>query len=130
MANLHFELVSPERVLFSGEVDSVVIPATEGEMTVLAGHAPTMTALHTGFLVMTINGKQTRVLIRGGFADVNAKGFTVLAERAFNEDELNQDVFAKEIATAEQELGLASEDMKQIAEMALAQLIEIQATRT
>ena len=53
MATFHFELVSPERVLFSGEVDAVILPATEGDMTVLPGHAPVMTALKTGFLVIT-----------------------------------------------------------------------------
>ena len=53
MATLHFELVAPERVLFSGEVDAVMLPGTEGDMTVLPGHAPVMTALKTGFLVIT-----------------------------------------------------------------------------
>lgn len=128
MATLHFELVSPERVLFSGEVDSVVLPATEGEMTILAAHAPTMTSLNTGFLVMSINGKETRVLVRGGFADVKPKGLTVLAERAFNEDELTKEVFAREVEAAEKELGRATDDMKLVAEMALTQLLEIQAS--
>jgi len=127
MATLHFELVSPERVLFSGEVEQVMLPATEGEMTVLANHAPVMTALATGFLIMTVNGKQTRVLVRGGFADVNAKGLTVLAERAFNEDELNKEVFEKEVETARKELGECPEDMRHVAELALSQLLDIQA---
>ena len=51
MATLHFELVAPERVLFSGEVEAVLLPGTEGDMTVLPGHAPVMTALKTGFVV-------------------------------------------------------------------------------
>ncbi|MEN3931567.1 F0F1 ATP synthase subunit epsilon [Microvirga sp. W0021] len=127
MATLHFELVSPERVLFSGEVDQVVLPATEGEMTILAAHSPVMTALTTGFLVLSTGGKTTRILVRGGFADVSPNGLTVLAERAFNEDELNKDVFDKEVETARQELGDAPEDMKHVAEMALAQLLTIQA---
>jgi F-type H+-transporting ATPase subunit epsilon len=72
MATFTFELVSPERVLFSGAVDAVVLPASEGDMTVLAGHAPTMTALKTGFLVITDRpGNGRRILVRGGFADVN-----------------------------------------------------------
>ena len=64
MATFNFELVSPERVLFSGQVDAVILPATEGEMTVLAGHAPTMTTLKTGFLVVTDSpGNGRRVLV-------------------------------------------------------------------
>src|SRR4051794_15347726 len=82
MATLHFELVSPERVLFSGEVEAVMLPGTEGDMTVLPGHAPVMTALKTGVVIAT-NHKDNgeRVLVRGGFAEVNAGGVTVLAER-------------------------------------------------
>ena len=75
MATFNFELVSPERVLFSGPVDAVILPATEGEMTVLAGHAPTMTTLKTGFLVVTdCPGNGMRILVRGGFADINPDG--------------------------------------------------------
>ena len=77
MATFTFELVAPERVLFSGAVDAVVLPASEGDMTVLAGHAPTMTALKTGFLVITDKpGNGRRILVRGGFADVNQSGRT------------------------------------------------------
>ena len=83
MATFNFELVSPERVLFSGPVDAVILPATEGEMTVLAGHAPTMTTLKTGFLMVTDSpGNGMRILVRGGFADINPDGLKVLAERA------------------------------------------------
>ena len=80
MAKLTFELVAPERIIFSGDVDAVVLPASEGDMTVLPGHAPLMTALKTGFLVITDTvGNGRRVLVRGGFADVNPRGLTVLA---------------------------------------------------
>jgi F-type H+-transporting ATPase subunit epsilon len=91
MATFSFELVAPERVLFSGDVDAVILPASEGDMTVMPGHEPMMTALKTGFLIITDRpGSGRRVLVRGGFADVNQRGLTVLAERALPEEEITQ----------------------------------------
>ena len=82
MAKLRFSLVSPERELFSGEVDQVDAPGIEGDFGVLAGHAPFMTALKTGE-VTVIDGGATRVFdIEGGFADVTPDGLTILAESA------------------------------------------------
>jgi F-type H+-transporting ATPase subunit epsilon len=82
MAKLHFSLVSPERELFSGEVDQVDAPGIEGDFGVLAGHAPFMTALKTGEVKVT-DGAATRVFeIEGGFADVTPDGLTILAESA------------------------------------------------
>jgi len=129
MATFTFELVSPERVLFSGAVDAVVLPAVEGDMTILAGHAPVMTALKTGFLVVTSNpGNGKRILIRGGFADVNQNGLTVLAERALPEEELTQEILDREILTAEMHYD-ATNDLaaKHAAEAAVAQLREAKA---
>jgi len=126
MATFTFELVSPERVLFSGAVDAVVLPATEGDMTVLAGHAPTMTTLKTGFLVITSNpGNGRRVLVRGGFADINQNGLTVLAERALPEEELTQEVLDKEILQAEMIWDSTTDPAaKHAAEASIAQLRE------
>jgi F-type H+-transporting ATPase subunit epsilon len=129
MATFTFELVSPERVLFSGEVDAVVLPATEGDMTVLAGHAPTMTTLKTGFLLITSNpGNGRRVLVRGGFADVNQNGLTVLAERALPAEELTQEILDHEILQAEMAYD-ATTDLaaKHAAESAVAGLREAKA---
>ena len=82
MAKLHFSLVAPERELFSGEVDQVVAPGTEGQFGVLAGHAPFMTTLAEGD-VTVIDGSSTRTFtVRGGFADVTPAGLTILAEHA------------------------------------------------
>ncbi|PVE25999.1 F0F1 ATP synthase subunit epsilon [Microvirga sp. KLBC 81] len=129
MANFNFELVSPERVLFSGPVDAVVLPASEGDMTVLAGHAPMMTTLKTGFLVITSNpGNGRRVLVRGGFADVNQNGLTVLAERALPEEELTQAILDHEILTAEMHYDATNDPAaKHAAESAIAQLREAKA---
>ena len=129
MATFTFELVSPERVLFSGAVDAVVLPASEGDMTVLAGHSPVMTTLKTGFLVITSNpGNGRRILVRGGFADVNQSGLTVLAERALPEEELTQAILDQEILTAEMHYDATTEPAaKHAAESAIAQLREAKA---
>ena len=126
MATLTFELVSPERVLFSGDVDAVVLPASEGDMTVLPGHAPMMTALKTGFLVITDRpGNGRRILVRGGFADVNQGGLTVLAERALPEEEITQEVLDHEILQAEMAYDATNDPAaKHVAEAAIAQLRE------
>jgi F-type H+-transporting ATPase subunit epsilon len=129
MATLSFELVSPERVLFSGDVDAVVLPASEGDMTVLPGHAPTMTGLKTGFLVITDRpGNGSRVLVRGGFADVNQSGLTVLAERALPEEEITREILDHEILQAEIAYDATNDDAaKHAAEAAIVQLREAKA---
>ncbi len=84
MANLHFELVTPEKLLRSEDVHMVVVPGTEGDFGVLAGHAPFMSVVRSGDLTIysgpnTVAGK---IHVEGGFAEVNEKGLTVLAEAA------------------------------------------------
>ncbi|MBS0297163.1 MAG: ATP synthase F1 subunit epsilon [Proteobacteria bacterium] len=82
MARLHFSLVSPERELFSGEVDQVDAPGTEGDFGVLAGHAPFMTTLKPGFVFVYDQSVKRAFEIQGGFADVTPAGLTILAEHA------------------------------------------------
>jgi F-type H+-transporting ATPase subunit epsilon len=79
---LHFSLVSPERELFSGEVDQVDAPGAEGDFGVLAGHAPFMTTLKPGRVHVHIDGEVRLYDIHGGFADVTPRGLTILAEKA------------------------------------------------
>ncbi len=79
---LHFSLVSPERELFSGPVDQVDTPGSEGDFGVLAGHAPFMTALKEGPVRVHNEGQVTTYEVRGGFADVTPEGLTILAEHA------------------------------------------------
>ena len=79
---LHFSLVSPERELFSGLVDQVDAPGSEGDFGVLAGHAPFMTALKEGPLRVHTDGRVVTYEVRGGFADVTPEGLTILAEHA------------------------------------------------
>ncbi len=78
MATLHFELVSPEKLVFSGEVDQVDVPGAEGDFGVLAGHAPMVTTLRPGVLTVFAGGGQQKIVVLGGFAEVSAKGLTIL----------------------------------------------------
>ena len=84
MADLKFELVTPERLVMSDDVYMVVVPGTEGEFGVLAGHAPYMSTVRDGDLAIyrTEGAQPERIAVRGGFAEVNEKGLTVLAESA------------------------------------------------
>lgn len=88
MADLHFELVTPERLVRSEEVHMVVVPGSEGDFGVLAGHAPLMSTIRDGELAIyrTAGAEPERIAITGGFAEVNEKGLTVLAEKAGAED--------------------------------------------
>jgi F-type H+-transporting ATPase subunit epsilon len=79
---LHFALVSPERELFSGDVDQVDAPGSEGDFGVLAGHAPFMTTLREGLIKVRDEGSVTAFEVHGGFADVTPQGLTILAEKA------------------------------------------------
>ncbi|QPQ55239.1 ATP synthase F1 subunit epsilon [Allosphingosinicella flava] len=84
MADLHFELVTPEKLVRSDDVHMVVVPGTDGDFGVLAGHAPFMSTIRNGDLLIhrTAGGAPERIAIEGGFAEVNDKGLTVLAEKA------------------------------------------------
>jgi len=125
MTTFHFELVSPAKLLFEGAVTSVVLPGIEGEMTVMAQHAPLMTSLRPG--VVTIDGSR-RLYVRGGFADVNAAGLTILAEQATPVEELSADAIAKEMQNAEEDLRDAKTDeAKRKAEETLGQLRDVMA---
>jgi F-type H+-transporting ATPase subunit epsilon len=102
-----FELVSPERVLFSGEATEVVVPASEGEVTVLAGHAPFMSSIRSG--VVRIDGTK-RLFVRGGFADVSEGGVTLLAEQAVAVEDIDAEKVAQQIKDAEEDLRDAKTD--------------------
>ena len=104
MAGLHFELVSPARLLFSGEVTSVTLPGTEGDMGIFAGHAPVLSTLRPGVVVVTKEGGATdRIFVRGGFAEVNPQGLTVLAETAIPLAELDAAALAQQVKDAEED---------------------------
>jgi F-type H+-transporting ATPase subunit epsilon len=107
---LHFELVSPSKLLFSGDVDSVVLPGTEGEMTILPQHAPLLTSLKPGIVVVTDAKGAQKIFVRGGFAEVNPQGLTVLAERAIPTAELDASAMAAQVKDAEGIVADAKDD--------------------
>ncbi len=108
---LHFELVSPERLLFSGNVAEVDIPGAEGDMGILPGHAPVLSTLRPGVLTMTKDdGTKERIFVRGGFAEVNPQGITVLAEVAMPVAELNAGLLAQEVKDAQEDVADAQDD--------------------
>ncbi len=108
---LHFELVSPARLLFSGDVTSVIIPGTEGEMTILPQHAPVLSTLRPGYVTVAKDGGAVeKIFVRGGFAEVNAKGLTVLAETAIPMAELDASAMNAQIKSAEEDVTAAKDD--------------------
>ena len=109
MATFHFDLVSPENLVFSGEVEHVVVPGTEGEFGVLAGHAPLIAMLKPGILRI-LGPNEARIMVVGGFAEVNPDGLTVLADRAVPVEDLDPAVLAGEIKDAEEDLADATSD--------------------
>jgi F-type H+-transporting ATPase subunit epsilon len=108
MATFHFDLVSPEQLVFSGEVEHVVVPGSEGEFGVLAGHAPLVAMLRPGILRILGTDEQ-RILVTGGFAEVTADALTVLADRAAPVEEADSAI-AGEIEDAERKLAEAKDD--------------------
>ena len=127
MASFPFELVSPERLLFTGEVESVVVPGSEGELTVMKDHAPLMTTLKPG--IVTVNetgGKSQRLFVRGGFADVAPTGLTILAESSVPVEQLDAAKLDAEIRDAQDDVTDASTDeSRRLATEKLNQLQEL-----
>jgi F-type H+-transporting ATPase subunit epsilon len=110
MATFNFDLVSPERLLMSEAVDQVDVPGSEGDFGVLAGHAPMVTTLRPGILIVYRGGDALRVVVNGGFAEVNPDGLTVLADMAVPVDEFDRAVLAGEIKDTEEDVADATDD--------------------
>jgi len=125
-----FELVSPERVLMSEEVEQVVLPGTEGDFAVLVGHAPFVSTLRPGILDVTSAAGRKRILVKGGFAEVDPARLTVLAEQAFDVAELYGATLARELEAAEAGLEAARDDEARLQAVTLLdQLRTVQAAR-
>lgn len=129
MTAFHFELVSPEKLLFSGEVDSVVVPGVDGQFTVLKDHAPVMTVLKAGVVTIAESASKTeKMFVRGGFADVSAGGFTILAEHAIRVTEIDATKLEADIKDAREDAADAKTDeARRAASDKLAQLQEMKA---
>jgi len=128
MAAFSFELVSPEKLVFSGEVDAVVVPGLEGEFTVLRDHAPFLTTLKPGVIEIDVGPKKEKLFVRGGFADISPSGFTVLAEQVIPLADLTAATLDADIEAAEAVLKAAvGNDSQRIALEKRDQLRELKA---
>ncbi|KZL19944.1 MULTISPECIES: F0F1 ATP synthase subunit epsilon [unclassified Pseudovibrio] len=124
-----FELVSPERLLLSAKVTDVIVPGSEGEFGVGAGHSPFLSTMRPGVVkALSEDGSKHEYFVRGGFADVSASGMTVLAEQAIPMADLDAGYIAQQIQDASEDVADAKdEDARQAARLVLSQLQELQA---
>lgn len=103
-ATFHFDLVSPEKIAFSGEVEQVDIPGVDGDLGVMAGHAPLVASVRPGIMTVTVGGKHEKIIVLGGLAEISEKGLTVLADTATSMQELDREAFADKISEMEEGL--------------------------
>jgi len=121
-----FELVSPDKVLFSGPAQAVVVPGYEGDFQVLADHEPLLTSVRPGVVAIDdASGGHRRVFVRGGFAEVHTLGLVLLAETAIPFEDLSAAHLDQEIKNAEEDLADAAEDQKRQAQEKLDRLREL-----
>ena len=104
MASFHFELVSPEKLVFSGEVEQVDVPGIEGDFGVLAEHAPMVTTLRPGILTVYGASGAQKIVVLGGFAEVSADGLTVLADVAEAVEDFDRSTIATRISELESQI--------------------------
>jgi F-type H+-transporting ATPase subunit epsilon len=108
---VNFELVSPEQLLMSREVDMVVVPGAEGDFGILADHAPVISTVRPGTITVFDGGAASaRIFVAGGFAEVTAERCTVLAEIAEPVDQIDRSAVESQLAELRDDLGRASED--------------------
>lgn len=123
-----FELVSPERLVLSEEVEQVLVPGADGQMTVMKDHSPVMTTVAPGLVkVKKAGGGEEVIFVDGGFADVNANGLSLLAELAVPASELTSDALGARISEAEEAANGAEGDAKDMAALRAAQLNQVKA---
>jgi F-type H+-transporting ATPase subunit epsilon len=102
MATFHFELVSPQKIAFSGEVDQVDVPGSEGDFGVLAGHAPLIALLRPGLMTVYAGGEQSKLVVLGGFAEVGPDGLRVLADVATTVEDVDRAALKAQIGEMEE----------------------------
>jgi F-type H+-transporting ATPase subunit epsilon len=115
MATLSFELVSPDRLLMSADVEAVMVPGTEGNMTAMAGHMPLISTLRPAVVDVyaTWGGAPTtRIFVRGGFVDITGDRVTLLAEHATNLADLDRNALAQQVRDAAEDISLAKSDQE------------------
>lgn len=124
-----FELVSPERLIFSGDATEVMVPGSEGYFTVMNNHAPFMSTVKPGVVEAKLaDGAEMKIFVKGGLADVSPNGFTLLAEKAVEVGAMDSAMIDSEIAGAEADFENAIEEKKQAASEKVDQLKEVKAS--
>jgi F-type H+-transporting ATPase subunit epsilon len=124
-----FELISPQRLLISAEVEQVLVPGSEGNFTMLAHHAPLLTSLRPGLLEIGFGTERRRYFVRAGLAEVGPSGLTVLAETAIDLTELEADMLNQAIKDAEEDIADAKDEgTRDRARTQLDHLRQVQAT--
>jgi F-type H+-transporting ATPase subunit epsilon len=110
MSKLHFSLVSPERELFSDDVDQVVVPGAAGQFGALALHAPTMSVVQAGVVRILDGSTERRIYVGGGMADVTPTGVIILAEDAVDLSKVDKDSLNRDLTSAREDLRDARDD--------------------
>jgi F-type H+-transporting ATPase subunit epsilon len=128
MATFHFDLVSPEKIAFSGEVEQVDIPGVDGDFGVMAGHSPLVASVRPGIMIVTVGGKHEKIIVLGGLAEISEKGLTVLADTATSLAELDKAAFATQIA--EMEANLKEEESGNALDRAITRLDHFKAIQS
>ena len=101
---LRFELVSPEKLLFSGGVEQVDVPGVEGDFGVLEGHAPLVATLRPGILTVHMSDGAQKIVVLGGFAEVSDKGLTIVADLADSVEDFDKGLLAQHIGEIEEKI--------------------------
>ena len=122
---LTFELVSPERKLASAEAEAVTIPGMEGDLTAMVNHAPFLTTLRPGYVVVRDGSSETRYFVTGGFAEISNTTVSVLAELAVEDGAVTPDWLDGQISDAEKALDEAGDERKQAAQQRLNDIIAL-----
>ncbi|MFN3625934.1 MAG: F0F1 ATP synthase subunit epsilon [Hyphomicrobium sp.] len=123
-ATFNFELVTPERLMFSGEASQVVVPGAEGDFAVLAGHSPFISTLRPGILDVTLPQGRQQLLVKKGVAEADPDHLTVLAQTAVPLEDLQGERLASELRLAEAQLAEAKDDQSRMVAEALIDVLK------
>lgn len=122
---LTFELVSPEKKLASAEAEAITIPGMQGDLTAMAHHAPCLTTLRPGYVVVRTGSDETRYLVTGGFAEISDNTVSVLAELAVEGADASSEFLDGQIQLAEKLLSEAGDDRRQAAHQRLNDFVTL-----
>lgn len=122
---MRFELVSPERMLDSSEAEMITVPGMLGDLTAMADHAPFLTTLRPGYVVVRDGASERRFMVTGGFAEISENTVSVLAELGVEESEVTAEWLDAQIADAEKAVEEAGEDRVQAARQRLSDFVSL-----